>query len=67
VNFWGVLGDLNQMLAQFIRAQLTLAAFSFVIYIAFMELRVFPTRWCSAPRADCWNSSRWWDPWLPPP
>ena len=34
----GVLGDLNQMLAQFIRAQLTLAAFSFIAYIAFMEL-----------------------------
>ena len=31
----GVLGDLNQMLAQFIRAQLTLAAFSFVAYLAF--------------------------------
>jgi predicted PurR-regulated permease PerM len=27
-----VLGDLNQMLAQFIRAQLTLAAFSFIAY-----------------------------------
>ena len=38
----GVLGDLNQMLAQFIRAQLTLAAFSFVIYIAFMELASVP-------------------------
>jgi predicted PurR-regulated permease PerM len=38
----GVLGDLNQMLAQFIRAQLTLAAFSFVIYIAFMELAGVP-------------------------
>ena len=34
----GVLGDLNQMLAQFIRAQLTLAAFSFVAYIAFLEV-----------------------------
>jgi len=34
----GVLGDLNQMLAQFIRAQLTLAAFSFVAYLAFLEL-----------------------------
>jgi predicted PurR-regulated permease PerM len=33
----GVLGDLNQMLAQFIRAQLTLAAFSSVAYIAFLE------------------------------
>ena len=38
----GVLGDLNQMLAQFIRAQLTLAAFSFVVYIAFMELASVP-------------------------
>ncbi|MGA9040430.1 MAG: AI-2E family transporter [Terriglobales bacterium] len=32
----GVLDDLNQMLAQFIRAQLTLAAFSFVAYLAFL-------------------------------
>jgi predicted PurR-regulated permease PerM len=32
----GVRGDLNQMLAQFIRAQLTLAALSFVAYIAFL-------------------------------
>jgi predicted PurR-regulated permease PerM len=38
----GVLGDLNQMLAQFIRAQLTLAAFSFIAYIAFMELTRVP-------------------------
>jgi predicted PurR-regulated permease PerM len=38
----GVLGDLNQMLAQFIRAQLTLAAFSFIAYIAFMELAGVP-------------------------
>jgi predicted PurR-regulated permease PerM len=38
----GVLGDLNQMLAQFIRAQLTLAAFSFVAYIAFLELARVP-------------------------
>ena len=38
----GVLGDLNQMLAQFIRAQLTLAAFSFVAYLAFLELRSVP-------------------------
>ncbi len=38
----GVLGDLNQMLAQFIRAQLTLAAFSFVVYIAFLELASVP-------------------------
>jgi len=33
----GVLGDLNQMLAHFIRAQLTLAALSLVVYIAFMS------------------------------
>ncbi len=32
----GVLGDLNLMLAQFIRAQLTLAALSFVAYITFL-------------------------------
>jgi predicted PurR-regulated permease PerM len=32
----GVLEDLNHMLAHFIRAQLTLAAFSFVAYIAFL-------------------------------
>ena len=38
----GVLGDLNQMLAQFIRAQLTLAAFSFIAYIAFMEATRVP-------------------------
>jgi predicted PurR-regulated permease PerM len=38
----GVLGDLNQMLAHFIRAQLTLAAFSLVVYIAFMELTRVP-------------------------
>lgn len=38
----GVLGDLNQMLAQFIRAQLTLAAFSFVANIAFLGLARVP-------------------------
>jgi predicted PurR-regulated permease PerM len=38
----GVLGDLNQMLAQFIRAQLTLAALSAVAYIAFLELTRVP-------------------------
>ena len=38
----GVLGDLNQMLAQFIRAQLTLAAFSFIAYITFLELVSVP-------------------------
>jgi predicted PurR-regulated permease PerM len=38
----GVLGDLNQMLAQFIRAQLTLAALSFVAYLAFLELAGVP-------------------------
>jgi len=31
-----VLNDLNQMLAQFIRAQLTLAAFSFIVYSSFL-------------------------------
>jgi predicted PurR-regulated permease PerM len=34
----GVLGDLNQMLAHFIRAQLTLAALSMVVYSSFMGL-----------------------------
>jgi predicted PurR-regulated permease PerM len=38
----GVLGDLNQMLAQFIRAQLTLAAFSFLAYLAFLEMTRVP-------------------------
>src|SRR5437762_5712354 len=38
----GVLGDLNQMLAHFIRAQLMLAAFSLLAYIAFMELTRVP-------------------------
>jgi predicted PurR-regulated permease PerM len=32
----GVRSDLNEMLAHFIRAQLTLALFSFVVYLAFM-------------------------------
>jgi len=37
----GVLGDLNRMLAHFIRAQLTLAALSSVVYITFLSaLRV---------------------------
>lgn len=37
----GVRKDLNEMLAHFIRAQLTLALFSFVVYLAFMAaLRV---------------------------
>jgi predicted PurR-regulated permease PerM len=31
-----VITDLNQMLAHFIRAQLTLAAFSLVVYVAFL-------------------------------
>jgi predicted PurR-regulated permease PerM len=34
----GVLGDLNQMLAHFIRAQLTLAALSMLVYTAFMAV-----------------------------
>ncbi len=38
----GVLGDLNQMLAHFIRAQLTLAALSLVAYIAFMGVMRVP-------------------------
>ena len=38
----GVRGDLNQMLAQFIRAQLTLALFSFVVYLSFLELLRVP-------------------------
>jgi predicted PurR-regulated permease PerM len=38
----GVLGDLNQMLAQFIRAQLTLAALSLVVYTSFMGVMRVP-------------------------
>jgi len=38
----GVLSDLNQMLAHFIRAQLTLAAFSLVIYISGLGLMKVP-------------------------
>jgi predicted PurR-regulated permease PerM len=42
-EFWeGVRGDLNQMLAHFIRAQLTLAAFSLIVYSAFMGLMQVP-------------------------
>jgi predicted PurR-regulated permease PerM len=37
-----VLADLNQMLAQFIRAQLTLAALSLVVYIFFMSVAQVP-------------------------
>ena len=37
-----VLQDLNQMLAQFIRAQLTLAALSFVAYLTFLGLMGVP-------------------------
>ena len=37
-----VLNDLNQMLAQFIRAQLTLAAFSFIVYSSFLGIVRFP-------------------------
>jgi predicted PurR-regulated permease PerM len=37
-----VLSDLNGMLAQFIRAQLTLAAFSFVVYSSVMGAMRFP-------------------------
>ena len=38
----GVLSDLNQMLAHFIRAQLTLAAFSLMAYISFMGVMRVP-------------------------
>ena len=38
----GVLGDLNQMLAHFIRAQLTLAALSFLAYSSFLALMGVP-------------------------
>ena len=38
----GVLDDMNQMLAQFIRAQLTLAALSLIVYVAFMGLMRMP-------------------------
>lgn len=42
-EFWeGVRGDLNQMLAHFIRAQLTLAMLSLVVYLAFMGLLRVP-------------------------
>ena len=37
-----VLADLNQMLAQFIRAQLELAALSLVVYISFMSVAQVP-------------------------
>jgi predicted PurR-regulated permease PerM len=38
----GVLSDLNQMLAHFIRAQLTLAALTFVAYSAFLAMMRMP-------------------------
>jgi predicted PurR-regulated permease PerM len=38
----GVLGDLNAMLAHFIRAQLTLAGLSLLAYVLFMGLMRFP-------------------------
>jgi predicted PurR-regulated permease PerM len=42
-EFWeGVRGDLNRMLAHFIRAQLTLAAFSLIVYTAGMALMRVP-------------------------
>ncbi len=37
-----VLNDLNQMLAHFIRAQLTLAALTLIVYSAFLDDREFP-------------------------
>ena len=61
----GVLSDLNQMLAHFIRAQLILAALTFVMYSAVLghDARC-PMRWCWGRWADCWNlfrySGRWW-------
>ena len=38
----GVFDDLNEMLAHFIRAQLTLAALSLIVYIAFLEIIRMP-------------------------
>jgi predicted PurR-regulated permease PerM len=38
----GVLDDMNQMLAHFIRAQLTLAALSLVVYLSFMAAMKVP-------------------------
>jgi len=38
----GVREDINQMLAHFIRAQLTLALFSFVVYLSFMSIARVP-------------------------
>ncbi len=38
----GVLSDLNQMLAHFIRAQLTLAALTFVMYSAVLAVMRMP-------------------------
>ena len=38
----GVLSDLNQMLAHFIRAQLILAALSLIVYTAFMSAMKVP-------------------------
>jgi predicted PurR-regulated permease PerM len=38
----GVIGDMNEMLAQFIRAQLTLAALSWVAYSSFLGLMKVP-------------------------
>jgi predicted PurR-regulated permease PerM len=38
----GVRSDLNEMLAHFIRAQLTLALFSFVVYLSFMAAMRVP-------------------------
>lgn len=38
----GVINDMNEMLAQFIRAQLTLAAFSWIAYASFLGLMRVP-------------------------
>jgi predicted PurR-regulated permease PerM len=42
----GVLSDLNQMLAHFIRAQLSLAALTLVMYSAVLGMMRCLTRWC---------------------
>ena len=63
----GVLGDLNQMLAQFIRAQLTLAAFSFVVYIAFLELASVPYALVLGTAGGMLEFIPVVGPWWPPP
>ena len=46
------MGDLNQMLAQFIRAQLTLAAFSLIVYTRSWNWWRSLSRWCWVRRAE---------------